>query len=191
MRRYMRRAFPSTYVRPKRWRWAHVPGSAPFKSLYTGNIRGDESDPRTWGKQKKGWMTKTAKDGKTYYTYTDYTSTSAAGFSSKPGQDDAVRRKEWRRNLLERRRKRDHQDHRAKVEAQNAGKQDTFDAAELLKLHTEDKPETPTGFAHFHDKELAALDAELGLSPASSPAKSRAASPTKSPIRTPSKAVTF
>lgn len=184
MRRYMRRAFPSTYVRPKRWRWAHVPGSAPFKSLYTGTIRGDESDPRTWGKQKKGWMTKTDKDGKCYYTYTDYTSTSTAGFSSKPGKDDKLRRKEWRRNLLERRRKRDAQDHRAKLEESNKTKRDTFDATELLARHMQPESPPKTPFSHISDNELAHLDAEVAelLSPATSPSKSplRKTTPLKS-----------
>ena len=164
-----------------------MPGSAPFKSLYTGNVRGDESDPRTWGQKKKGWMTSTGKDGKTYYTYTDYTSTSTAGFSSKPGKDDKIRRKEWRRNLLERRRKRDAQEHRAQIEAENRGTGGhAFDANELLNAHMQPESPPKTPFSHRSDAELAYLDAEVAelLSPAMSPATSPAKTPAKkSPAR--------
>mmetsp|Transcript_21730 Transcript_21730/g.66877 ORF Transcript_21730/g.66877 Transcript_21730/m.66877 type:complete len:139 (+) Transcript_21730:507-923(+) len=91
----------------------------------SGQTRGDESDPRTWGQQKKGWMTKTDKDGNTYYTYLDFTSTAVAGqsdmFSSGKAMDEK-RRKAWRKNVAERRRKKDNVDHRAMVERMGAMK---------------------------------------------------------------------
>ena len=116
-----------------------------------------------------------------------HTSTSTAGFSSKPGKDDKIRRKEWRRNLLERRRKRDAQEHRAQIEAENRGTGGhAFDANELLNAHMQPESPPKTPFSHRSDAELAHLDAEVAelLSPAMSPATSPAKTPAKkSPAR--------
>lgn len=109
LRRFIRRIMPSTSIRPLRWSWSHVEGSAAFEKLYTGALRGDEADPRTWATPARGWTTKVdEKQGTVQYVYTDYTSAQCAGNSTttKNSASEARKRQtEWRKALVERRRR--------------------------------------------------------------------------------------